>query len=334
MEMTTPLTAALEDARLLARQQAIDSLDAILTQRFAEIEKRLREEAESTVRSARDVTKRELTERLNHIVRRLRQSETRESAVGTLLEAATDFCGRAALFIVTPGSLRLEASRPATESNGVEAPLPSGRAFATAVESKDTVVSAATEGEMSPAIVAALGQTADRIYLFPIAVRQTVIGVLYAEPGDETVDVSALELLAGLSGEFLRAGETPIESKAAGLIRIEGAQEAVPARSSRASSWSELSRTEQEVHLRAQRFARTRVATLLLHKMPQVREGRSRRDLYGALREEIDAERQEFREQFTEKCPSMVDYYHLELVRTLAQENSALLGPGYSGPLP
>lgn len=333
METTTPLTAALEDARLRARQQAIDSLDAILTQRFAEIEKHLRDEAESTVRSARDVTKRELTERLNHIVRRLRQSETRESAVGTLLEAATDFCARAALFAVTPGSLRLEAARPATESNGVEAPLPSARAFATAVESKDTVVSAATEGEMSPAIVAALGQTAKRIYLFPIAVRQTIIGVLYAEPGDEAVDVSALELLAALSGEFLRAGETPIERAAAGLIRIEGAQETVPARSSRASSWSELSRTEQEIHLRAQRFARTRVAALLLHKTAQVREGRSRRDLYGALREEIDAERQEFREQFTDKCPSMVDYYHLELVRTLAQENSALLGPGYPGPL-
>jgi hypothetical protein len=99
------------------------------------------------------------------------------------------------------------------------------------------------------------------------------------------------------------------------------------------SGWAALSRDEQEIHLRAQRFARVRVAGMRLYKAASVETGRAQNNIKAALRNEIDGGRQEFRTQFLDSCPTMVDYFHVELVRTLAQDNGALLGPEYPGPM-
>jgi hypothetical protein len=73
---------------------------------------------------------------------------------------------------------------------------------------------------------------------------------------------------------------------------------------------------------------------MLLHKVRQVHAGRSGSNLYGMLKEEIDSGREAFRREFIETCPSMVDYLHLELQRTLAKDDALALGPDYPGPLP
>ena len=85
--------------------------------------------------------------------------------------------------------------------------------------------------------------------------------------------------------------------------------------------------------LKAQRFARVQASQMRLHDGAAVQSGRSSRDLYGALRQRIDDTRTVFHEQFFAACPSMVDYLHLELVRTLAQDDADLLGKDYPGPL-
>jgi hypothetical protein len=64
-----------------------------------------------------------------------------------------------------------------------------------------------------------------------------------------------------------------------------------------------------------------------------VQSGRTKRDLYGALRQRIDDTRTAFHDQYFTTCPSMVDYLHLELVRTLAHDDADLLGKDYPGPL-
>ena len=64
-----------------------------------------------------------------------------------------------------------------------------------------------------------------------------------------------------------------------------------------------------------------------------VQSGRARRDLYKALRLPVDEARQTFRAEFFVPCPSMVDYLHLELTRTLANDDPDLLGSDYPGPL-
>ena len=95
----------------------------------------------------------------------------------------------------------------------------------------------------------------------------------------------------------------------------------------------ELPPEERAAHLRASRFARVQVAEMRLYKANAVREGRAQRDLYSALKEDIDAAREAFRLNFVTACASMADYLHLELVRTLANDDPLSLGPAYPGPL-
>jgi hypothetical protein len=99
------------------------------------------------------------------------------------------------------------------------------------------------------------------------------------------------------------------------------------------SQWDRLSPGEQQIHLRAQRFARVLAAGLRLHEADAVQTSRARHDLYNALREPIDAARAAFRKSFFAPCASMVDYLHLELVRTLANDDIELLGQDYPGPM-
>ena len=74
-----------------------------------------------------------------------------------------------------------------------------------------------------------------------------------------------------------------------------------------------------------------RASEILLKHGSAVRAGRSRRGVYEAVREQIDEAREEFRASYIGVCPSMVDYLHLELVRSLADDNVEILGENYPG---
>jgi hypothetical protein len=129
---------------------------------------------------------------------------------------------------------------------------------------------------------------------------------LYAD-GD--VDTNALELLANIGGAMLTGQTAP-----ARLIGLAPAP-------------------ERKEHLQAQRKARTQVAEIILFHADALRSGRRNRDLYQALQPEIDTRRDVFRRQCVENSPGMVDYLHLELLKTLANDDVQSLGVDYPGPL-
>jgi hypothetical protein len=99
------------------------------------------------------------------------------------------------------------------------------------------------------------------------------------------------------------------------------------------SEATKLGADEERLHLRAQRFARVQVAEIRLYQADAVQAGRSRGNLYHSLRQPIDTAREKFRESYVSTCASMVDYFHLELVRTLANDDPEILGKDYPGPL-
>jgi len=76
-----------------------------------------------------------------------------------------------------------------------------------------------------------------------------------------------------------------------------------------------------------------RVAEWRLFESDAVQSGRAGRNLYEALQEKIDAARELYSKSFFETCKSMVDYLHVELVRSLCDENVEVLGGKYPGPL-
>lgn len=88
---------------------------------------------------------------------------------------------------------------------------------------------------------------------------------------------------------------------------------------------------DQDLPLRAQRFARVKVAEIQLYDATAVKRGRAARDLYGTLKPQIDAAREAFRERFLMAGQQVADYLHTELLRTLANDDAELLGPSYPG---
>jgi hypothetical protein len=91
--------------------------------------------------------------------------------------------------------------------------------------------------------------------------------------------------------------------------------------------------TSPETHLRAQRFAKVKIAEIQLYQADRVKTGQAARDIYSALRPHIDEARTAFASQFLTPANGTPDYLHQEMVRTLAHNDEALLGPLYPGPL-
>jgi hypothetical protein len=86
------------------------------------------------------------------------------------------------------------------------------------------------------------------------------------------------------------------------------------------------------VHKDAKRFAKILVSEIELYNKTKVADGRKNRDLYKRLKSDIDRSRQTFEKRFAKVLSKQFDYFHDELVKALALNDPALLGPEYPGP--
>lgn len=93
----------------------------------------------------------------------------------------------------------------------------------------------------------------------------------------------------------------------------------------------EVGEEERRLHNDARRFARLLVSEIKLYNEPKVKEGRSRSDIYDRLREDIDRSRQMYDKRVAPPVAARHDYFHQELVNTLAEGDAAKLGEGYPG---
>ncbi|MCZ2079744.1 MAG: hypothetical protein HUU41_15305 [Bryobacteraceae bacterium] len=351
------VTEALNDARATARDQLAaawqlqlervqeqlafgwkEHLDHVFEERFAELSSRVSEsfrlEVAAEVEKAVGTARRDVSDRLNESVRRMRKAANHEEWTAAFLESSTAFSRRIALFSVLGGNLQLEGARGMAETlpgdvQRMSIPLGSAPAFANAAESADTVAAMRSAVEISKTLSDIVGEDeTERAYLFPIVNRQKVVAILYAEPQVNTGSVSALELLSTIAGLSLE-NRTTEAGKVPGLVGIITA----PATPVQVAGWSDLAPEDQALHLRAQRFARVKVAEIRLHRAEAVRAGRKERQLYSAVKQAVDSARETFGREFVSASPTMVDYLHMELVRTLANDEISVLGPDYPGPM-
>lgn len=295
----------------VATRRDLAQMEHALTSRLAELSTAL----------AREIERRERTqsERLNQIARRLRMAESAEEWRSILEEGATPYARRVAVFMA---------------ADVAEAP-----AFATAIHSKDTVITLRAPSELTEEIAIQLGEPlSQRCYLFPILAGEEVCAVLYAEdPAKPPRD--ALELLAVLANNTMPVPPPPepvVEPEAEPapeLIQIEPAVAAGPPVLAQESMSVELPLAEEAIHGRARRFARLQVARLILFEPKAVESGRQNGSLYVNLKGLIDSGREQYRQEFLSDCPSMADYLHQELVRTLANDDLSKLGSEYPGAL-
>ena len=301
------------------------------------------DEVETLLADARELGREELANTLNQASRRLRQSDGFDELAATLTDASTPFCKGAAVLRVAEGKARGERIRgvdaaQAERFAALEIPLASAAALAGAVETRDPVTAVSSETEVSAELLAIAGHGEKvRVSIFPVQRDNGVEALLYCW-GD--VSIANLELLAQVAGLCLAPPPPPPPVvEAPPLFDIAPAPVPGPAPAPAVEEtkgdrdWDRLTSEDQRVHLSAQRFARVRIAEMRLHEAEAVHAGRMHRDLYGALQVSIDKARETFRHSYMATCPSMVDYVHLELVRTLAHENPHLLGEEYPGPL-
>ena len=91
------------------------------------------------------------------------------------------------------------------------------------------------------------------------------------------------------------------------------------------------SEEERRLHNDARRFARLLVSEIKLYNEQKVIEGRSQSDLYERLKEYIDRSREMYDKRVKPDVAMRFDYFHHELVNTLAEGHSEKLGANYPG---
>jgi hypothetical protein len=301
----TELVAAFErDAR--------QDISRIVERRFAELSAALR----PRVAQERLDVVRALAQALNQSFVRMRRYESDWQWCDALLDAAATVSGRAAFFSIRGENLCFQGARGLEDERRtapLETPLESAPAFSNAARACMPLEARKTPAHLSSAIAGLFGENANAtVALIPVVAAGSAAGILYVE---DAVEMSALESIATFAGATLEARLPPPQPEPAPQPQPAAAQ----------IDEDLLS----PLDLRAGRFARVETAKLVLEHSGALRRGRESRNIYGALKTEIDAVRQEYRRRF----PGGTDFIHDELLRTLAQNDPEALGGQYPGPL-
>lgn len=299
----------------------------------------MRREFDAACSRSAQAARTQLTHQLNQALRRLRAYEGEAAWLAAILDGVCQFVGEAAVFVPKDGVLQLRLQRGLTIAPDLAFSMTAAGAFAGAIESKDHVIALRTAAEVSEALSSA--ETGARAHIIPVLNASRVAAVVFACGGDY-VDVNALELIAGMASAVLeRQSNASLHAQIAPAQlapvvlppsvppvsngNAAGARKALPA-------WADLSPQHRALHIQAQRFSRIKVAEMQLERPEVSQAARRQGNLYLLLRNEIDQARQAYAAQFM-TIPSMVDYLHLELVRTAAEGDESKLGADYPGQL-
>jgi hypothetical protein len=143
------------------------------------------------------------------------------------------------------------------------------------------------------------------------------------------------ELIQPMAVESAPVDFTPAEVSTPAPVSAEPV--AAPAPSRRRGSYDaalpvEVSdEDEKRQHHDARRFARLLVSEIKLYNEQKVVEGREKANLYERLREYIDRSRDMYDKRVKAGVSAKYDYFHHELVNTLAEGDAAKLGEAYPG---
>ena len=143
------------------------------------------------------------------------------------------------------------------------------------------------------------------------------------------------------------AGHAPIHSVAAATAPVgdppaavqtmaaaAGVAEPIPVAAEAPASlpadpFAGMSPEDAEVHRKAQRFARLLVDEIKLYNQAKVSEGRKNRDLYDRLKDDIDKSLATYQKRYGHTAAAGPDYFRSELVRSLAEDDIALMGANF-----
>jgi hypothetical protein len=291
------------------------------------------------------------TDELNSAISSVHDVSSQSEILGALLDGAAKFSGRAVLFVVRGGEAKGWKARGFDDEGAIKSvTLDTGKGLlGRAMQDRMPVAAAAAEFDRG--FNQDFGNPADgNALVLPLVVKDKVAAFIYADAGMEansTIDSSALQLLVRDAGWWLellalrKAGggaaassaaehspadamiappEKVVESEIAANAPAAVVPEAPPAT---------IAPGDEEVHKKARRFAKLLVDEIKLYNQAKVNEGRQNRDLYERLREDIEKSRATYDKRYGQTPASQGDYFTLEVVRILADNDRGLMGDGF-----
>ena len=90
-----------------------------------------------------------------------------------------------------------------------------------------------------------------------------------------------------------------------------------------------ISPEDQEVHRKAQRFARLLVDEVKLYNQAKVAEGRKNKDLYDRLKEAIEKSRGTYQKRYGNTVAASGNYFQHEIIRSLAEDDLSIMGANF-----
>ncbi len=294
-----------------ARDQAKAQLDEVRRHAVEEIEEARREAREEGRRLAEAAVPPQpatpaapALDRLLTAVREIDASRTLSDALGALLQQASSFAPRGAIFLINGDRLRSWKTRgfPQLDAQPFESAIAGSGLLAKALQTGEVVCSGPSQPPPTFAAVP-LGGLALAI---PIIVGGRTVALLYADnvgARDESECwQDTIELIARHTSSVL-ALLTALRT-----VQTLGA--------------SNGDADEQS----ARRYAKLLVSEIKLYNEAAVKAGRERRDLLSRLRPEIDRARRLYEERVPAMAGARSQYFHQELVQTLADGDPGLLG--------
>ena len=208
----------------------------------------------------------------------------------------------------------LSMSRTAAPKRAEEAPAPAPEpepSYAPAAEYQGIPEPVAEEASFSGA------ETIESYQPEPIEPEKIVEPMPVEEPGGVFVDSAAEPAEAWTSPAPVEATPEPAPRRRYGQdaelpVEVAGDE-------------------ERRLHHDARRFARLLISEIKLYNEQKVAEGRSEHDLYDRLREYIDRSREMYDKRVKAEVAARYDYFHGELVNTLAEGDASKLGANYPG---
>lgn len=228
-----------------------------------------------------------------------------------------------AVELVSPARVAAQLSQPSSQPAASElaAAAPSEPAAAVRAESQAISTPAEIAEEETPALAAteiaepASGETE------PPAAETAEVSTV-SESSDAADAEPAPQASTPAQSPEPSPFTTPYSAPLGGSRRYGAAEADLPVG---------VSDEERRLHNDARRFARLLVSEIKLYNEQKVSEGRSQRDLYDRLREDIDRSRQMYDKRVAPPVAARQDYFHQELVSLLAEGDVAKLGNSYPG---
>jgi len=271
------------------------------------------------------------TDILNAAVSSIQDATSQAEILRHLLEGEARFAGRVALFVVKGGAISGWQGTGFEDNEIVKGVSLNGSASLVAKAIQGRAAAEGSTADFDSAFVNAVMPPAeDHCLVLPLVVKDKVAALIYADAGTVpggALDGSALNVLNRWAALWIeltalrKAGQPTATEEPAPAASVP-----VPVASAAAAP---AAGKEDEVHRKARRFAKLLVEEIKLYNQAKVVEGKSNRDLYERLREDIEKSRSTYQKRYGESPVASADYFNQELVRVLADDDASLMGAAF-----